>query len=81
MLAAAALKRGDDAAAGKWLDEIEADPLASPDSRQRAGFFLGVIRAGNPAPAAAASASAAPPEAGTQPPAKPDTAVQPAGKP
>ena len=52
LLAAAALKRGDDTAAGQWLDAIEADPLASPDSRQRAGSFLGVIRAGRPAPAA-----------------------------
>lgn len=78
MLAVAALKRGDDAAAGKWLDEIEADPLASPDSRQRAGFFLGVIRGGKPGPA---PAPAAKPEAGIQPSAKPDTAVQPNVKP
>ncbi len=74
MLAAAALKRGDDAAAGKWLDEIEADPLASPDSRQRAGFFLGVIRGGKPGPAAK-------PDAGVQPAVKPDAGVQSAVKP
>ena len=50
MLAAAAMKRGDDKAAGRWLDAIEADPLASPDSRQRAGSFLAVIRAPKSAP-------------------------------
>ena len=81
MLAAAALKRGDDAAAGKWLDEIEADPLASPDSRQRAGSFLGVIRAGRAAPVVAAPAPAAEPDAGVEPATKPEPGVQPAVKP
>ena len=67
MLAVAALKRGDDAEAGRWLDAIEADPQASPDSRQRAGFFLGLVRAGKTAaktpPAAAPAASAPAPAA------------------
>ena len=49
MLAVAALKAGNDADAGKWLDAIEADPVAAPDERQRAGVLLGLIRAGKPA--------------------------------
>jgi hypothetical protein len=49
MLAVAALKRGDNAAAAKWLDAIKTDPLSSPDSRQRAGFFLTLAQAPNAA--------------------------------
>ena len=72
MLAVAALKRGDDAAVGRWLDLIEADPLASADGRQRAGFFLGVLRASRPfTPPASAPASPVPPEAAAPPSAKP----------
>lgn len=67
MLAVAALKRGDDADAGKWLDAIEADPLASPDSRQRAGSFLGLVRAGKPAAAAAPATAGAPAEPAAKP--------------
>ena len=66
MMAAAALKRGDDTEAGKALDAIEADPLASPDSRQRAGYLLGLIRGGKPASAPAPAPGAIP-----QPAAKP----------
>lgn len=62
MLAVAALKRGDDAAAAKWLDAIKTDPLSSPDSRQRAGFFLTLAQPPKPA---------APPVAPTQPAAQP----------
>lgn len=58
MLAVAALKRGDDAEAGRWLDAIEADPQSAQDSRQRAGFFLGLVRAGKPAAVPGAPASA-----------------------
>ena len=78
MLAVADLKRGDEVAAGQRLDAIEADPQASPDSRQRAGFFLGLIRAGRPAPAPEAATK---PEAGAQPAVKPEAGVQPAAKP
>ena len=60
MLAVAALKRGDDADAGKWLDAIVADQLATQESRQRAGFFLSLVRSGKPA---AAPSPAAPPAA------------------
>ena len=60
MLAVAALKRGDDAEAGRWLDAIEADPQAAPDSRQRAGFFLGLVRAGKTAAPTPAPAPAKP---------------------
>ena len=87
MLAAAALKRGDDAGAGKWLDAIEADPLASPDSRQRAGFLLGVIRAGRPAAAPATSAAtpadaaAGKAEPGVPPADKREPGAKPAEKP
>ena len=59
MLAAASLKRGDDADASRWLDRIEADPLASQDSRQRAGYMLGVLRGAKPfAPSDAANPEA-----------------------
>jgi hypothetical protein len=68
MLAVAALKRGDDADAGKWLDAIVADPIASADTRQRAGFYLSLLRAGrpiaSPAPAAPEPATAGQPGAG-----------------
>ena len=70
MLAVAALKRGDDTEAGKNLDAIEADPLSSPDSRQRAGFLLGVIRGAKPTPAPTSA-----------PATKPDASPQPAPKP
>ncbi len=60
MLAVAALKRGDETDAGKWLDAIVADRLASPDSRQRAGSFLSLVRAGKPAPATPAEPAPAP---------------------
>ncbi len=63
MLAAASLKRGDDADAGRRLDQIEADPLAPQDSRQRAGYMLGVLRAAKPFVAS----EAAKPEAPAQP--------------
>ncbi|MGI3903866.1 MAG: tetratricopeptide repeat protein [Janthinobacterium lividum] len=62
MLAVAALKRGDTAAATKWLDAIKTDALASPDSRQRAGFFLTLAQTPQPVvpPAAPAQPAAQP---------------------
>ena len=46
LLALAALKRGDDEAAGKWLDAIIVDPQTPASLRQRAEAFLGLVRAG-----------------------------------
>ena len=77
MLATAALKRGDDAEAGRWLDAIVADPQAAPDSRQRAGFFLGLVRAGKPAASSAAPGAAPAPV----PAAVPEPASTPAPAP
>jgi len=64
MLAVAALKRGEDAEAGKWLDQIVADPTASTDTRQRAGFYLSLVRAGHPLAIAAPAAASEPATAG-----------------
>ena len=50
MLGLAALKAGNDADAGHWLDMIVADPVAAPDQRQRAGLFLSLVRGGTSAP-------------------------------
>ena len=49
LLAVAALKAGNDDAARRWLDAIEADPGAAADLRQRAALFLTLSRAGLPA--------------------------------
>ncbi len=46
LLAVAALKGGDFAAAGRWLDEIVADPSATEALRRRADAFLAVVQAG-----------------------------------
>lgn len=46
LLAVAALKGGDFAAAGRWLDEIVADPAATEAQRRRADAFLAVVQAG-----------------------------------
>jgi hypothetical protein len=48
LLALAALKAGDYDAAGRWLDEIVADPQAPSGLRSRAEAFLGFVRAGKP---------------------------------
>lgn len=48
LLALAALKQGDYEAAGRWLDEIVADPQAPSGLRSRAEAFLGFVRAGKP---------------------------------
>ena len=81
MLAVAALKRGDDADAGKWLDEIVADPIASADARQRAGFYLSLVRAGkplaSPAPAAAGPGTAGQPAGRREPAAAGQPAIKP----
>lgn len=50
LLALIALKAGDNEAAGRWLDAIVADPAALADIRQRAGLYLGLVRAGTPQP-------------------------------
>lgn len=49
LLALAALKGGDYDAAGKWLDELVADPQTPGGIRSRAEAFLGFVRAGKPA--------------------------------
>lgn len=46
LLALAAFKLGDFDAAGRWLDEIAADPQAPPAVRGRAEAFLSVVQAG-----------------------------------
>jgi hypothetical protein len=48
LLALAALKAGDYDSAGRWLDEIVADPQAPSGLRSRAEAFLGFVRAGKP---------------------------------
>ena len=46
LLALAALKRDDFAAAGRWLDAIVTDPAAPAALRQRAEAFLSLVQAG-----------------------------------
>jgi len=49
LLALSAFKAGDYEAAGRWLDEIVADPQAPAGLRGRAEAFLGFVKAGKPA--------------------------------
>jgi hypothetical protein len=46
LLALAAFKLGDTDAAGRWLEEVAADPQAPPALRGRAEAFLGLVQAG-----------------------------------
>jgi hypothetical protein len=46
LLALAAIKLGDFATAGRWFDEIAADPQAPPALRGRAEAFLSIVQAG-----------------------------------
>jgi hypothetical protein len=46
LLALAAFKLGDFDTAGRWLDEISADPQAPPALRGRAEAFLSIVQAG-----------------------------------
>ncbi len=46
LLALAALKGGDETAAGRWLDEIITDPAAPEALRRRADAFLALVQAG-----------------------------------
>ncbi len=46
LLAVAALKDGDDAAAGRWLDQIITDPTSPEPLRRRADAFLALVQAG-----------------------------------
>lgn len=46
LLAVAALKDGDNAAAGRWLDQIITDPSATEAQRRRADAFLALVQAG-----------------------------------
>lgn len=46
LLALAALKGGDEKAAGNWLDEIVTDPSAPDSLRRRANAFLALVQAG-----------------------------------
>ncbi len=77
MLAVAALKRGDDTEAGKDLDAIVADPTTPGDIRQRAGFYLGLVRAGKADPAAPAAPAARSVAPATGRPAPPPPAARP----
>ncbi|HEY5225667.1 MAG TPA: tetratricopeptide repeat protein [Methylovirgula sp.] len=64
LLALAALKGGDEKAAGNWLDEIVTDPSAPDSLRRRANAFLAVVQAGklaNPEPASPVPVSPAQP--------------------
>ncbi len=46
LLALAALKSGDEKAAGRWLDDIVTDPAAPDALRRRADAFLALVQAG-----------------------------------
>jgi len=46
LLAVAALKDRDDAAAGRWLDQIVTDPTSPEPLRRRADAFLALVQAG-----------------------------------
>ncbi|MGO9134419.1 MAG: tetratricopeptide repeat protein [Methylovirgula sp.] len=46
LLAVASLKDGDYTGAGRWLDEILADPSATEALRRRAGAYLALVRGG-----------------------------------
>ncbi len=46
LLAVAALKDGDDTAAGHWLDQIITDPTTPEPLRRRADAFLALVQAG-----------------------------------
>ena len=85
MLAVAALKRGDDTEAGKDLDTIVADPTTPGEIRQRAGFYLSLVRSGKTSPAAPATVETTTPAAPTPAPAQvPETPATPqpsAGQP
>jgi hypothetical protein len=48
LLGLAALKAGEYDAAGRWFDQIVADPQAPSGLRSRAEAFLGFVRAGKP---------------------------------
>ena len=51
LLALAALKADDLDAAGKWLDQIVADPQSPEATRRRAGELQGLVQGGKPAAA------------------------------
>ena len=51
MLAIAALKQDDLDAAGKWLDQIVADPQSPESTRRRASELQGLVQGGKPAAA------------------------------
>ncbi len=68
LLALAALKRNDTEAAGRWLDQVVADPDAPSALRRRAEAFLGLVAAG-------------PAQAGTPEPAKPVLQATPSATP
>lgn len=46
LLALSALKSGDEAAAGRWLDQIITDPSAPQSLRRRADAFLALVQGG-----------------------------------
>lgn len=80
LLALAALKAGDDTAAGNWLDAIITDPSAPDSLRQRANAFLALVQAGKlPAshPAAAKQQPAPAQQSAEQPTPKPAPAQPP----
>jgi hypothetical protein len=72
LLALSALKRGDNEAAGRWLDEIVIDPKAPSALRSRAEGFLGLVAGGKVETAPAAPAPAASPAPAAAEPAKPE---------
>lgn len=52
LLAVAAIKAGDLAAAGRWLDQMIVDPQTPADARKRAEELSGLVLSGKPATAA-----------------------------
>lgn len=83
LLALAALKDGDETAAGNWLDAIITDQSAPDSLRQRANAFLALVQAGKlPASNPPSAKQPAPEQANVkQPASNQPSAQQPNSKP
>ncbi|HVZ14776.1 MAG TPA: tetratricopeptide repeat protein [Bauldia sp.] len=83
ILGLAAWRTGDLSAARQYYSDIASDVDAPNEAHQRASLMLGLIDAklGQPAPSAAGTAGAAPPDAGAAPDAGPAATAPPAQMP